>query len=61
MSHEKDPIQASTKHEHIYHIPEQWGDGVHRTHFLRKGFELSYMNEVKIHPEMPGSKAMNHI
>ncbi|KJD44281.1 AraC family transcriptional regulator [Paenibacillus terrae] len=42
MSYEKDPIHASTKHEHIYQIPEQWGNGVHRTHFLRQGLELSY-------------------
>ncbi|MGQ3478644.1 hypothetical protein [Paenibacillus sp. TY11] len=42
MNHENDLIQATLQHEHIYHIPEQWGNGVHRTHFLRKGFELSH-------------------
>ncbi|WP_245240348.1 hypothetical protein [Paenibacillus peoriae] len=112
INDENDLTQSALKHEHIYHIPEQWGSSVHSTHFLRKGFELShskmlfhdpvqitrrfvtpylelalnidysaawsvdgfrserehgghvqliYMNDVKIHAEMPASKAMNYM
>jgi hypothetical protein len=28
---------AQASSECIYRIPEEWGDGVHRTNFLRKG------------------------
>ncbi|MEB4783232.1 AraC family transcriptional regulator [Paenibacillus jamilae] len=41
MIHENSSTPAGIQHEHFYQIPEKWGDGIHRTHFLRNGLELS--------------------